>query len=704
MEDRQTHAGGVQRDDRRPVFPHQPALDGLRAVAVLAVIAYHLGYGWARGGYLGVDTFFVLSGYLITSLLVVEFAGTRRIALSAFWGRRARRLLPALLLVLAAVTAWAAIALPADQLGNLRGDGLATLFYGANWRFIASGQSYFNLFSAASPLRHAWSLAIEEQFYLVWPLVVLACLRLARGRTRLLAAVCIGGAAGSIALMAALYDPTDPSRAYYGTDTRAQGLLIGALLAIVLHRVVTKRTNDATGVGARRRTTPSARVLQVVGTTAAVACVVAFALVPDSSSAMYHGGFALFAIAVAALIAAAVAPGRSLLRRVLSVRPLRWIGMISYGLYLWHWPVQVALDEPRTGLSGIELNVVRVGVTFAFATLSFYLIERPIRRGVLGRRAYAVTPVAFVGTACAVLLVAAAAAPPPAYLRNAGASSIHAVLSKLPTAKDAAHPPDGSAGTTAPTAAPATMPAPASTPVANPSNPPVLFAPHRLMLVGDSVSASIEPALESATAAARVQFASAAVSGCGTITGEPIGPGDARYAWTAGCGRNIPALQSGAVAQDRPDVIAWLSTWESADRIIGDQTIRLESPSGFQTIYDLVDQAVQRLTSTGARIAFLTMPPLVSADEVAQPSADTQYRYRLINELLEWYAYNHPATTFVVDLSSVVCPGGTPCPEVVDGVRLRPVDGHHFSGAGGSVVAPWIVQQVMAPRLMASHN
>jgi len=152
MEDRQTHAGGVQRDDRRPVFPHQPALDGLRAVAVLAVIAYHLGYGWARGGYLGVDTFFVLSGYLITSLLVVEFAGTRRIALSAFWGRRARRLLPALLLVLAAVTAWAAIALPADQLGNLRGDGLATLFYGANWRFIASGQSYFNLFSAASPL------------------------------------------------------------------------------------------------------------------------------------------------------------------------------------------------------------------------------------------------------------------------------------------------------------------------------------------------------------------------------------------------------------------------------------------------------------------------------------------------------------------------------------------------------------------------
>ena len=220
----------------RPAFPHQPALDGLRAVAVLAVIAYHLGYGWARGGYLGVDTFFVLSGYLITSLLVVEFNGARRIDLRAFWARRARRLLPALLLVLGAVTVWAALVLRPDQLGSLRGDGLATLFYGANWRFVASGQSYFDVFSAASPLRHAWSLAIEEQFYLVWPLIAFACLRLARGRTRLLGAFCIAGAAGSIVLMASLYDPADPSRAYYGTDTRAHALLIGALLAVVLHR------------------------------------------------------------------------------------------------------------------------------------------------------------------------------------------------------------------------------------------------------------------------------------------------------------------------------------------------------------------------------------------------------------------------------------------------------------------------------------
>ena len=149
-------------------FGYRPALDGLRAVAVGAVIAYHLGYGWARGGFLGVDAFFVLSGYLITSLLLVEFGRNGRIDLRAFWARRARRLLPALFVVLIAVSLWVAVTWPSDQLGSVRGDGLATLFYGANWRFVLTGQSYFAFSGLLSPFRHAWSLAIEEQFYLLW--------------------------------------------------------------------------------------------------------------------------------------------------------------------------------------------------------------------------------------------------------------------------------------------------------------------------------------------------------------------------------------------------------------------------------------------------------------------------------------------------------------------------------------------------------
>ena len=211
--------GDVSENKR---FTYQPALDGLRAFAVLSVFAYHLDAGWMRGGFLGVDTFFVLSGFLITSLLIGEWARRGGISFAGFWARRARRLLPALLLVLLAVAAFAVLEVPADQLDRLRGDGLATLFYGANWRFIESGQSYFDLFSEASPLRHMWSLAIEEQFYLVWPLITFACLRLARGRHWLLGLVCGAGAGASIATMAVLYDPaTPPAPTTAPTPTRS---------------------------------------------------------------------------------------------------------------------------------------------------------------------------------------------------------------------------------------------------------------------------------------------------------------------------------------------------------------------------------------------------------------------------------------------------------------------------------------------------
>src|SRR4051812_22136823 len=213
---------------------YQPALDGLRALAVAAVVAFHLDEGRLTGGFLGVDAFFVLSGFLITTLLVLEWRRRAGIGLLAFWGRRARRLLPALLLLMLAVAIFAAIEVPTDELGRLRGDGIAGLFYVANWRFVASGQSYFDLFASPSPFRHLWSLAIEEQFYLVWPLITLGCLRLARGRLRVLAGVAVAGVLASTVLMAVLYQSDDPSRAYYGTDTHAHPILIGVLLALVL--------------------------------------------------------------------------------------------------------------------------------------------------------------------------------------------------------------------------------------------------------------------------------------------------------------------------------------------------------------------------------------------------------------------------------------------------------------------------------------
>ena len=192
---------------------------GCRALAVASVIAYHLGYGWARGGYLGVDTFFVLSGFLITSLLLAEFTDACRIDLRGFWARRARRLLPALFVVLAAIAAYAAWWAPAEERRQLRGDGLAALLYSANWRFVLAHNSYFDLFAAPSLVEHTWSLAIEEQFYVVWPLVVVACLALGRGRRAPLVAFATVGAVTSAVLMAWLAD-SDPTRADFGSDSR----------------------------------------------------------------------------------------------------------------------------------------------------------------------------------------------------------------------------------------------------------------------------------------------------------------------------------------------------------------------------------------------------------------------------------------------------------------------------------------------------
>jgi peptidoglycan/LPS O-acetylase OafA/YrhL len=684
------------RAEQGASFSYRPALDGLRAVAVGAVIAYHLGYGWARGGYLGVDTFFVLSGYLITSLLLVEFGGTGRIALRSFWARRARRLLPALFVVLAAVSLWAAYAWPSDQLNLVRGDGLWTLFYGANWRFIATGQSYFLLNALPSPFRHAWSLAIEEQFYLVWPIVVLACLRLGRGRTRVLAATCTVGACASIVLMAVLYQPTNPSRVYYGTDTRAHALLIGALLAIVLrHWEVRSRKPAGSSLvitGVRRRL---GVVLAVTGVVAGSACIAAFALIPDSSSAMYRGGFALFAVAVAVVITAAVLPGPSPVRAFLALPPLVWIGRISYGLYLWHWPIQLALTPQRVGIDGVGLDLLRVGATVAIATASFYLIELPIRRGRIGRRLrVALAPVGAAGVAVVVLASTAGATPTPSYLLNSGSAGLKQALARV---EAPVH------GTTTTTPATTTVPTttPPSTAAGAPPPPPatVLTAPaHSLLAVGDSLFGSLQPALAPVARARGITLNSIVVPGCGVFRGEPLAEDDTHLSWAAGCGTLVPRLQLQAVQRYRPDVVMWLSSWETADRIVDGQQFTMDTPDGIAKTNALIDETVGRLTSTGARVAFFTIAPTLTTLAYGAPTAEATKRVLLLDQLLENYAAAHPATTFIVPLGEQYCPGMNNCPETVSGISPRGNDGRHFSPQGAAWLAPWVLNAVTAPR------
>lgn len=366
---------------------HIPALDGLRGLALLGVLMFHAN-GALAGGYLGVDLFFVLSGYLITSLLFAERRETGRIALSAFWMRRARRLFPALLSLMPVVAIYARYFARADELRTLRAQALAALAYVANWQAIFQHKSYWSLFSAPSPLEHTWSLSIEEQFYVVWPLLVSLLLKRGSARTLLVASLLL--AAISMFSMALLFDARDTTRVYLGTDTRMAGMLLGAALA--------------TRVAPGHRFSPAAtRALDVAGLLAAVALGTAWCVLRGTDAFLYRGGFWLTEVAGLLLITCAISGSRSIVARVLAVRPLTLLGTISYGVYLWHWPVNVFLTTERVHVTGLGLHVLRFSLTFAIAIASYYLLELPIRRrGVPFSRPQYIVPAALALT---VLLV-----------------------------------------------------------------------------------------------------------------------------------------------------------------------------------------------------------------------------------------------------------------------------------------------------------
>jgi peptidoglycan/LPS O-acetylase OafA/YrhL len=388
----------------RATLRHVPALDGLRGVALLGVLLFHANAA-LPGGFLGVDLFFVLSGFLITSLLLAEHRQTGRIVLSSFWVRRARRLFPALLSLMPAIAIYGRFLAKPEELTGLRADALATLGYVANWRAIFSHKSYWDLFAAPSPLEHTWSLAIEEQFYIVWPLVVAVLLR--RHTKRAVLGLAIGLTLLSMTLMVGLFDASDSSRVYLGTDTRAAGILAGAALATVV-------SPDATrSCGKRGRAAPW---LDVLGIVAAVGLGAAWWKLTGDSPFLYRGGLWLTEVAALALIVCATMGPDSVVSRALSWRPLTLLGTISYGIYLWHWPVDVLLTPARIHVHGIVLHVLRAAITFAIAGVSYRFIERPIQiRGIpFGRPIYIVPAAVLLSVLLVVRATYARPLLPPA--------------------------------------------------------------------------------------------------------------------------------------------------------------------------------------------------------------------------------------------------------------------------------------------------
>jgi peptidoglycan/LPS O-acetylase OafA/YrhL len=354
--------------------PYLPGLDGLRALAVIAVIVYHGHLTWLRGGFLGVEVFFVISGYLITMLLLSEHRRRGSIGLRGFWFRRARRLLPAVFALLIVVTA-VSVVFVRDELSRLRGDLIAALTYTMNWHLILGGTSYFDQFGRPPLLRHLWSLAVEEQFYLLWPPILLLLLVMFRKRPDRLLLVLVGAALASALLMAVLYVPADPSRAYYGTDTRMAGLLLGSCLAVFWHPRQL----------ARRIPPVRPRLVRMAGWTGLAGLVALCVLATERGAFLYRGGFLLVDLATVLVIAAITHP-LAHFGRALRMPLLVYIGLRSYSIYLWHWPV-FALTRPGEDISAgpVPVFILRVALTLILADLSYRLVEAPIRGGAIGR-------------------------------------------------------------------------------------------------------------------------------------------------------------------------------------------------------------------------------------------------------------------------------------------------------------------------------
>ena len=437
-----TNSAAKEQAPARPKSRYIPALDGLRTLAVVAVVLYHLNLTWAQGGLLGVTIFFVLSGYLITRLLINEIAKTGRIDLKSFWIRRIRRLFPAVVTVVVATCALCTV-FNHVMLTKMRPDILPSLLFFNNWWQILHNVSYFNALGDPSPLTHFWSLAIEEQFYLIWPPLLLAMVSMhtSKPNTR---RVVLGLAAVSAVAMMVLYNPaTDPSRVYYGTDTRVFSLLLGVWMAFIPDRDLAparlvrhlgldrlagagKHDKSKSNTAEAATTKPSelARFwsspasIDLLGVVGLVGLAAMVALTNGYTAFQYRGGTLLCSILTLMVIAACVQP-QGMVARALAAEPLVWIGKRSYSIYLWHYPL-LLLMNPVANINDTPWwhYILQVLLVVAAAECSYRFIETPFRKGAFGRtvselRNGTATPAGWVHAhiptcaACAVVLVVA---------------------------------------------------------------------------------------------------------------------------------------------------------------------------------------------------------------------------------------------------------------------------------------------------------
>jgi peptidoglycan/LPS O-acetylase OafA/YrhL len=641
------------------------AFDGLRGLAVLAVLLFHAQIQGMRGGFLGVSAFFTLSGFLITSLLLAEHERSGRISLRGFWSRRARRLLPAAYLTLAAVLVFGVTIATVDQARSLRADVLSALGYVANWRFYFSGRTYAHLFSAPSPVLHFWSLAIEEQFYLLFPLLMIGVLALTRGK-RLFVGVFLGLAIGASLLAGNLLLASQgESRVYYGTDTRAAELLVGALLALIFTRYrPPRRVGNIASIA-----------VSAVGAAALVTMIVWWSTVRQTDRWLYQGGFALHACLTAIVIACVFVDGP--LASVLSARPIVALGAISYAVYLFHWPIYLWLSPERTGLTTIPLLGLRLAVTIPLAIASYFFLEQPVRHGtrLRGWVPKVVAPVsAFALAAC---LIAVTWSPPAPQI----------VLTALGNTKSAVHL--------------APLPEPTPRPRRVHMRLPVLHRKVngrralRVMVVGDSVGLTVGRGFELyARGHVGITVDNEGRMWCPLGRSLPIQQGYIENFNIDGC--NWSQWWSSHIASFDPDVvIALFTVWEASARKLDGQWRAPGDPILDNWQLSEYQAATDTLSARGAQVVFLA-PPCEPQFSIQRGSP----LWRIDRELLPRVARSREAV-HVLDLGTQLCPHGKALLDYAGVHNARP-DGAHYSDAGALAVANWampiVLGQAPAPR------
>jgi peptidoglycan/LPS O-acetylase OafA/YrhL len=645
-----------------PTMGYQPSLDGVRAVSVVAVLLYHAGFEWMHGGFLGVEVFFVVSGFLITSLLLDERERSGRIVLRAFWLRRARRLLPALFMVLLAIGLWAALFGSAQMRSDLRRDYPWGIFYAANWGQIFGGAQYFgNL----SPLRHLWSLAVEEQWYLLWPLAFVALSR-TRWRTAERGRIVLGCAALVMIVtwfMARSPELTDDrvNLLYLSTFTRASGLLLGAGAAFVWRPWRSPR----------RPVGSAGPVLDIAGVAAAVVLLISFASVSLVDRSLYRWQLALASVASLVVVAVVVHPASRLLRPACSWTPLVEIGKRSYGLYLWSWPISV-VAKAYTGSWPRFIGAMLV--TAMVAELSYRYVETPVRHGAIGRWLKADRSIDWRRTAgCASVAVIALLVPLGAFYKSvdhfdpaaggddvafdldlattptlAGQTQIATPEPTSPVVEDASD--ETTSNTTQQTAEVAETTSSVAAVVPEVTAP---VLPRRLVIVGDSQAHSLAINLPEGIEST-FDIADGSVEGCGVADDGSVRSERDGFSRSFGnCSGWAGKWADAAVSSNAEVALVVIGAWDVFDVEVGDQLIEFGTPAADERFLTDLREGVAALSGAGVHVALLEIacmrPQDVDGAGVpALPERGDDQRIAHLNDLMRRVADENPsAVTFV---------------------------------------------------------